>query len=180
MCKEWIFMNTRSHCSSWTCSILLQSMRDLRSDHTMQETQTFLEVAQPYSRAAKCRCWTSVFHTHQPHPWVRGVKVPQSSFRGEGGGDPTHSPNRKHTGSQFTEWDQPPSLPQGGGGIISSQTRPGEPGRTKTWPTSKTIPKVPMKCSLYFYFFLKVWGKWWPSLYPSLPLCPPCGPDKLK
>lgn len=41
---------------------------DLRSDHTMQETQMFLEVAQPYSRAAKCHCWTSVFHTHQPRP----------------------------------------------------------------------------------------------------------------
>lgn len=154
MCKEWIFMNTRSHCSSWTCSILLQSMRDLRSDHTMQETQTFLEVAQPYSRAAKCRCWTSVFHTHQPRPWVRGVKVPQSSFRGEGGGDPTHSPNRKHTGSQFTEWDQPPSLPQGGGGgnhIIPDQTR--WTGENKNLTDVKNHPQSPNEMQFVFLLF---------------------------
>lgn len=104
-------MITRSYCSSWTCSIILQSMQYLRSNP--QDTgnpnipwscTTLLQSSQSAASGH-----ISVPHTRQPHPWVRGVKGSAEFLVGEKedtatscwGKNPTHSPNKKHIGLQF-------------------------------------------------------------------------------
>lgn len=129
----------------------------------MQEIQTFLEIVQA-SSTAKCCFWTRQCTTHTPAPslskrWERFRRVP---CRGKGGAatswwgeNPTHSPNRKHSGSQFR-------LRNGIHGnekkkkIQSSHTQLGWVGQNKTKQKidrhRKWFWKSQQKCNLDFHF----------------------------
>lgn len=103
-------MITRSYCSSWTCSIILRSMRDLRSNpqgagnpNIPWSCTALLQSSQSAARG------TSVYHTHaSPSLSKRCERFRRVPCREGGrccrlllGENPTHSPNKTHVGSQF-------------------------------------------------------------------------------
>lgn len=125
----------------------------------MQEIQTFLEVVQPYSRAVKVHCfWTHQCATHTPAPSLskRCERFRRVPCRGEGNAavsqwgrrPPIHSPNRKHRGSWFRVRNGINNSNKKK--IKSSETKPGELEKTKSWLTKKIILKVLMKMQLGF------------------------------
>lgn len=102
-------MITRSYCSSWTRSIILQSMQDLRSNpqgagnpNIPRSCTTLLQSSQSAASGH-----ISVPHTRQPSLSKRCERFRRVPCR-EGrcchfllGENPTHSPNKKHIGSRF-------------------------------------------------------------------------------
>lgn len=157
-------MITRSCCSSWTRSIILRSMQDLRSNpqgagnpNIPRSCTALLQSSQSAAPG------TSVYHTHTPaRPWVRGVKGSAEFLWGGGrgwgegeaaatscGGIPTHSPNKKHRGSQCRVRkgiDNSSDENQ----IIPNQT--GRVGENKIDWHRKLSWKSQWKCNLDFHF----------------------------
>lgn len=132
----------------WNCTTLLQSSQSAAAGHL------------------------SVPHTHQPRPWVRGVKVSAEFLVGEEGcyhflwgGYPTHSPNRRHTGSRFRARNGIATTTHHHHKIKSSWGKPKFHRHRKLSWKSKWIYNLD-------FHFKKIWGKWHPSV--SLPphLCP--------
>lgn len=152
-------MITRSYCSSWTCSIILQSMQDLRSNpqgagnpNIPWSCTTLLQ-----SRQSAASGHISVPLTCHPRPWVRGVKGSAEFCVGEEeaaatsywGKNPTHSPNKKHIGSRFRVRN---GVNNGNEKFKPPQTKLGESGKTKLTDIENYPEKSKWKCNLDFHF----------------------------
>lgn len=104
LCAKSGFLITRSCCSSQTCSIILQSMQDLRSNpqgagnpNIPRSCTALLQSSQSAAPG------TSVYHTHASPSLSKRCErfrsVPGGKGKGEAaatscGGNPTHSPNK--------------------------------------------------------------------------------------
>lgn len=145
-------MITRSYCSSWTCSIILQSMQYLRSNpqdagnpNIPWSCTTLLQSSQSAASGH-----ISVPHTRQPHPWVRGVKgSAEFLVRGEGrcchflvGGKTQHTHLTKNIGLQFrVRSGIDNSNEEKNKQIIPNQT--GWVGENKKWTNIENDPERP-------------------------------------
>lgn len=108
-------MITRSYCSSWTCSIIWQSMQYLRRNPQDAGNPNIpwscTSLLQKSQSAASGHI--SVPHTRQPRPWVRGVKGSAEFLRGEKEGcchfpvgDKTqHTHLTENTKGHDSEWE---------------------------------------------------------------------------